>query len=106
MEVAQKKRLPLTFVGPRQGGVSLTAIFTKAGADAGKIQLCRNITADMEAVYRAGRLLKDGTPRIDTINKKDIGSWCGIFAFYIYQTAGLSKLRPWMEKRAHSPKKK
>jgi hypothetical protein len=72
---------------PRQGGAALTAIFSMAGASAGKIALCASISVEMENTYRQ----PDGTPdRRNKINMYDIGSWCGVFTFYIYKMAGLN----------------
>jgi hypothetical protein len=75
------------FVGDRcarQGGVALASIYAMAGAGG---SLCMTITSEMLNVYQQDP--KKHPKRRDTINQKDIGSWCGIFATYCYRAAGL-----------------
>lgn len=52
----------------------------------------------MEEIYQLDPLKYVG--RRDVINKKDIGSWCGIFATYCYRMAGLTL--NWSQVKAQS----
>jgi Putative peptidoglycan binding domain len=83
---------PKALRGPRQGGASLSEIFDTAGADGGNTRHCRIITNTIVLAYQKPESLE----RTDQLNNQDIGSWCGIFAFYIYRMAGLS-IMPWAE---------
>lgn len=70
----------------RQGGVQIAHIFTIAGVS----QAPKCLTLSVEAENMYGRSY---TPA--ERNNIDIGSWCGIFALYIYKMSGCSKLPSW-----------
>jgi hypothetical protein len=68
----------------RQGGPMIATIFTTAGVDASR---CLTISRDAEVMYQGDYTAQDR-------NDKDIPSWCGLFALYVYKTVGL-QMSPW-----------
>ncbi len=68
----------------RQGGVGLATIYSIAGAGGSN---CLTISTEIEGVYQQDP--KKHPERRETLNQKDIGSWCGIFATYCYRGSGL-----------------
>lgn len=71
----------------RQGGVALATIYSMASAGGGN---CLTIASDIEALYQqfpTDEVKKK--ERRDTLNQRDIGSWCGIFTAYCYRASGL-----------------
>ncbi len=99
----------------RQGGASLASIYSFA-RDA-RASLCLALSTErfplksvtdgpsvppqaftMEEVYQLDPAKYLG--RRDLLNKKDIGSWCGIFATYCYRMAGLGV--NWSQVKAQS----
>ena len=69
----------------RQGGVQLAAIFSIAGV--ANAQKCLTISREAESMYQRRYTASER-------NVKDIISWCGIFATYVYKIAGL-KIDGW-----------
>jgi len=69
----------------RQGGAQLTAIFSIAGV--ANAQKCLTISREAELMYQRKYTARER-------NAKDIVSWCGIFAAYVYKIAGL-KISGW-----------
>lgn len=70
----------------RQGGLLIAHIFTIAGVS--QAPKCLTLSREAEMMY--GR--KYTAEERNTI---DIGSWCGMFALYIYKMAGLGKMPSW-----------
>lgn len=64
----------------RQGGAHINEIFTLAGMNA---QRCLKISKEAELMYQGPFSPHDR-------NNKDIVSWCGIFAVYVYKIARLN----------------
>jgi peptidoglycan hydrolase-like protein with peptidoglycan-binding domain len=72
---------------PRQGGVTLAAIYAMASAGGSN---CLTISTEMEAIYQQNPTdAQEKADRRKAINQ-DIGSWCGIFATYCLRASGLS----------------
>jgi len=71
----------------RQGGATLAAVYAIAGAGGAN---CLTIGSDIEAVYQQNPSDVPGqVARRNTLNQRDIGAWCGIFATYCYRASGL-----------------
>lgn len=70
----------------RQGGLLMAHIFTLAGVS--QAPKCLTLSVEAEKMY--GRKYT-----AEERNNIDIGSWCGIFALYIYKMAGLNKMPAW-----------
>lgn len=76
----------------RQGGILIAHIFTIAGVS--QAPKCLTLSVEAEKMY--GRTY---TPA--ERNNTDIGSWCGIFALYVYKMAGCNKLPGWDGLKVH-----
>jgi hypothetical protein len=84
---------------PRQGGVSLAAIYAMASAGGAS---CLTISSEMEAIYQTNPTDPKAKADRRTAINQDIGSWCGIFATYCYRASGLSIT--WNDVRTQSQK--
>lgn len=77
--------------GPRQGGNTLQHIFMVAGAGPSHTSNCPIMRATAEPWWQ-----KSGKEATYWRNQNDLPSWCGIFTFFVYRSAGIDLPKGWM----------